>query len=148
MTDSVRAIPSGKITKTEAAWRPSLRVARCCVTRLHDTARPKMSERKCAMSVNLFACGCREPRFALHARWALDAQWDWNTGWSSLAKRAAAAAAAIQHEDRGGLARRIEGHCTPRKAQLADVFPMALAKTVGRDCAINGAALPFRPGGT
>jgi peptide methionine sulfoxide reductase MsrB len=74
----------------------------------------------------------------------LRAQWNWYTGWASMAKPAAAAA--IQHEDRG--ARRIEGRCTPCNSRRSDVFPMALARTTGRDYTINGAALPFRPGGT
>jgi len=139
MTESARD-PDRQDRHTEAAC-PSLGVARCCVTREHDRERVAMSERNSAMSAAMFAGCCRELRFASHARWASHAQWDWNIGWPSLTKPAAAAAA-VQHEDRGWLARRIEGRCR------SDVFPMALGWTTWRDYTNNGAALPFRPGGT
>jgi hypothetical protein len=136
MTDSARD-PNRQDRQPDGV--PLVEDRECCDTREHDTEPAETAERNCVLSANMLASCCNEPRFALHARSALHARcalarWEGNTGWPSLAKLTAAAAA-IQREVRGWLARCIEGRCAPYKIQLTFILPMA-------------AALRFRPGGT
>ena len=125
MTDTASATRTGKIAKTDAAWRAPVRAREWAeASRLHGKMRRSMVARCCG-----------EPRMALPVL-SVDVKTDFAAGWASF-DTPAAAAAVREPEDCSPFMRRTEVRCA-----------RCHSHTVGLSYAASGVPLQFKPGGT
>ena len=129
---------TGRITRTDEAWRRQLTPEQYRVTRQHGTERAFSNPLNAEKRAGMFKCVCCEtPLFTS------DTKFDSGTGWPSFWAPLAPDAVS-EHEDRSWLMRRTEVRCASCAAHLGHVFPDGPRPTGARYC-INGVALTFTP---
>lgn len=129
---------TGRITRTDEAWRRQLTPEQYRVTRQHGTERAFSNPLNAEKRAGMFKCVCCEtPLFTS------DTKFDSGTGWPSFWAPLAPDAVS-EHKDRSWLMRRTEVRCASCAAHLGHVFPDGPRPTGARYC-INGVALTFTP---
>ncbi|MGV6813166.1 MAG: peptide-methionine (R)-S-oxide reductase MsrB [Brevirhabdus sp.] len=130
---------SGKIVKSDEAWREQLSELAYKVTRKHGTERA-FTHDDFPKAPGMFHCTCcGAPLFEQSTKF------DSGTGWPSF-YRPASTEAVGEQEDRSWFMRRTEVHCAACDSHLGHVFPDGPDPTGLRYC-INGVALDFKPDG-
>ncbi len=130
---------TGKVTKSDAAWRAELTREQYLVLRQHGTERPGSSPLNREKRKGIFLCaGCGAELFAS------DAKFESGTGWPSF-DRPAAKDTVSEHDDLSHFMRRTEVRCAHCDGHLGHVFPDGPRQTTGLRYCINGVALKFKP---
>ena len=137
-SDVAKSDVTGKVVKSDEAWREQLTSEQYAVARGHGTERAFTGPWWDNKRAGLYSCVCcGEPLFDASTKF------DSGTGWPSF-WQPIDAGAVDEHQDRSLFMRRTEVRCARCDAHLGHVFPDGPRPTGQRYC-MNGTALNFEP---